>query len=128
MGEGEGGWVTHPFKRCGRRSAAERPRCWAGPPAGSHGLQAGPVGAGHLHTLGTPTKRASIAVAGLAEPLDWAGTRGPLVLLVAFRGADRTFFREVFAQLVISLTELHNVRQLVEHGTTLYDCVAQWVS
>lgn len=49
------------------------------------------------------------------------------MLLVALRGADRTFFRDVFAQLVISLTELHNVRQLVEHGTTLYDCVAQWV-
>ncbi|MCD2441671.1 PTS sugar transporter subunit IIA [Agromyces sp. SYSU K20354] len=71
------------------------------------------------HAMTMTATRTAIAIAIDEVPIDWDGARVNVVALIAFSGAGRAEFQEVFDQFVETFSERDNVQRLV-HGATDY--------
>jgi lichenan operon transcriptional antiterminator len=69
------------------------------------------------HAITMQAHRSAIAVYISDEPIDWGGADVRLVLLVAFNAEERRLFREVFDQMIVTLSESSRVQHLATAGT-----------
>jgi lichenan operon transcriptional antiterminator len=69
------------------------------------------------HSMTMDARRTAIAVCVSEEPVDWGGTDVRLVLLVAFNAEERRLFREVFDQVIVTVSEPARVRRLINAGS-----------
>ena len=69
------------------------------------------------HAMTMEAHRSAIAVYISEEPIDWGGCDVKLVLLVAFNAQERQLFREVFDQMIVTLSESSRVQRLAAAGT-----------
>jgi lichenan operon transcriptional antiterminator len=69
------------------------------------------------HAMTMEAHRSAIAVYICDEPIDWGGYEVKLVLLVAFNAGERRLFREVFDQMIVTLSESSRVQRLAIAGT-----------
>ena len=84
------------------------------------------------HAMTMDAHRSAIAVYISEEPIDWAGWEVKLVLLVAFNAEERRLFREVFDQMIVTLSESSRVKRLATAGTDyetfIADLMDRWTS
>lgn len=69
------------------------------------------------HAMTMDAHRSAIAAYISEEPIAWGGSEVRLVLLVAFNADERRLFREVFDQMIVTLSESSRVQRLATSGT-----------